>query len=54
MGAVISDFVRNAPASVAVLACGPAGMVDDIRGAVCSNVEKAKARLDYFEEAFGW
>jgi len=54
MGVVISDFVRDSPASVAVLACGPAGVVDDIRQAVCSNVEAAKARLDYFEEAFGW
>jgi NAD(P)H-flavin reductase len=54
MSAVISEFVHSAPASVAVLACGPAGMVDDIRAAVCCNVDSAKARLDYFEEAFGW
>ena len=54
MGTVISEFVQSASASVAVLACGPAGMMDDIRDAVCGNIETAKARLDYFEEVFGW
>lgn len=40
--------------SLAVQTCGPAGMADAVRAAVVAEIPKAKCRIDYYEEAFGW
>ncbi|GAB5587564.1 ferric-chelate reductase Frp1 [Umbelopsis nana] len=44
----IHNHVALAPASVAVLACGPPSMNDEVRSAV------SKEGIVYFEEAFTW
>lgn len=41
-------------ASTAVLVCGPAGMADAARGAVCEGMREGCRGIGYFEEAFGW
>ncbi|KAK9384276.1 ferric reductase NAD binding domain-containing protein [Lipomyces mesembrius] len=54
MSSVIGDTVRNAEGSVAVVACGPGPLADACRKAVADNVDKAKWRVDYFEDAYSW
>ncbi|WVQ80311.1 hypothetical protein IAT38_002416 [Cryptococcus sp. DSM 104549] len=45
--------------TLAVLACGPGGMMDDMRRAVCGAYgngegQMSASRLEYFEESFSW
>lgn len=40
--------------SVGVLVCGPPAMNDDVRASVANNLENAKGKVEYFEEAFAW
>lgn len=51
---IVTEVVGHAPSSTGVLVCGPGAMADELRAAVCGNIEAAKGRLDYFEEAFEW
>ncbi|GKZ66059.1 hypothetical protein AnigIFM50267_010898 [Aspergillus niger] len=44
---------RVSCARVAVLVCGPVGMADEARKAVC-EARKEYARVEYFEEVYGW
>lgn len=44
---------------LAVLSCGPAAMMDDLRSAVCASYgvgegQVSGGRLEYFEDAFNW
>ncbi|KAK9429783.1 ferric reductase NAD binding domain-containing protein [Lipomyces doorenjongii] len=54
IGSVISDTVRKAEGSVAVVSCGPGSLADGCRKAVAENVDKGIGRVDYFEDAFSW
>ena len=40
--------------SVAVVACGPARMADEARGAVVGVLGEGYHRVEYFQEAFNW
>ncbi|CAK97335.1 uncharacterized protein An15g05500 [Aspergillus niger] len=44
---------RVSCARVAVLVCGPVGMADEARKAVC-EARKEYAGVEYFEEVYGW
>ncbi|KAH8548511.1 ferric reductase like transmembrane component-domain-containing protein [Umbelopsis sp. PMI_123] len=44
----INEIVAVSPSSVAVLACGPPGMNDEVRAAVTAE------GIPYYEEAFSW
>lgn len=54
MTQIVGRNVEDAPPSVAVLLCGPASMADEVRYHVGRNIERARGRLDYFEEALEW
>ncbi|KAK7208460.1 ferric reductase NAD binding domain-containing protein [Myxozyma melibiosi] len=54
MNAVIASTVHEANGSVAVMMCGPGSLSDICRQAVAQNVDKGKARVEYFEEVFSW
>jgi NAD(P)H-flavin reductase len=46
---------RHLGGRVAVLACGPDGMMDDMRAAVAAAYDRVGGdQLEYFEEAFSW
>jgi len=48
---------RSGLTGVAVLACGPAGLTDDVRAAVAGISAEAKnsvGGIEFIEEAFGW
>lgn len=49
-----SAVVRACQGRLAVVACGPAGMVDDTRLAVVNALENAECQIDYFQESFSW
>lgn len=40
--------------SLAVMACGPARMADDVRSSVVEMLAKRHSNVEYFEEAFRW
>ncbi|KAJ8098228.1 ferric reductase NAD binding domain-containing protein [Lipomyces tetrasporus] len=50
----VTDVVRSATTSVAVVVCGPAEMNDECRRATVANVDCGTARVEYFEESFAW
>lgn len=55
LSVVVDDFVYGAEGSVAILTCGPPGLMDSLRHEVTCNINKAASgRVDYFEEAFMW
>ncbi|KAG5363429.1 Ferric reductase transmembrane component 3 [Yarrowia sp. B02] len=52
---VVTATFTEAEGSVAVLGCGPATMVDALRGIVSAEMGLViNGRVDYYEEAFGW
>lgn len=52
---VVTATFTEAEGSVAVLGCGPATMVDALRGVVSAEMGLViNGRVDYYEEAFGW
>ncbi|WVQ80312.1 hypothetical protein IAT38_002417 [Cryptococcus sp. DSM 104549] len=61
MSKVLADSLRKLVGSetLAVMACGPGEMMDDMRKAVCASYgtgegQVASSRLEYFEESFSW
>ncbi|KAK9245675.1 ferric reductase NAD binding domain-containing protein [Lipomyces tetrasporus] len=50
----VTDVVRSATTSVAVVVCGPAEMNDECRRATVANVDCGTARVEYFEKSFAW
>lgn len=40
--------------SVAVVACGPEGMLDDARLGVVHVLRRARGQIDYFQDSFSW
>ncbi|KAK9321769.1 ferric reductase like transmembrane component-domain-containing protein [Lipomyces orientalis] len=50
----ITDVVRSATTSVAVVVCGPDEMNDECRRATVANIDYGTTRVEYFEEAFAW
>ncbi|XWX02378.1 hypothetical protein V2A60_010415 [Cordyceps javanica] len=53
-GIVASKLAEQEIESLAVVACGPAGMADDARRAVVNALAHAPFRIQYFEEHFTW
>ncbi|KND87213.1 Ferric reductase transmembrane component 5 [Tolypocladium ophioglossoides CBS 100239] len=51
---IASAVVKVCQGSLAVVACGPEGMVDDTRLAVVDALKSAKCQIDYFQESFHW
>lgn len=51
---VASKMAEQDIDSLAVVACGPAGMADDARRAVVDALEHAPFSIQYFEEHFTW
>lgn len=52
---VVTTTFTEAEGSVAVLGCGPAPLVDALRGIVSAEMGLViNGRVDYYEEAFGW
>lgn len=52
---IVQEFFRKSQGSIAVVGCGPASMVDNIRSSVTAHMDMAQfGRVDYFEEAFEW
>lgn len=51
---VESAVRRVGKESLAVVACGPAGLADDARRAVVEALGKAEGAVEYFEESFQW
>ncbi|VVT54415.1 uncharacterized protein SAPINGB_P004064 [Magnusiomyces paraingens] len=39
---------------LAVMSCGPPGLVDSIRASIVEHLLDSEGRVDYFEEAFSW
>jgi hypothetical protein len=51
----VEEAARDAgQSSLAVVACGPAGMADQARGACVQMLEKGHKGVEYFEESFKW
>lgn len=54
-GDIVSGAVSVAQGSdIAVLACGPEGMLDDARFAVVQALATANCHIDYYQENFAW
>jgi NAD(P)H-flavin reductase len=52
---IISSAARDTRAgNMAVVACGPAKMVDDSRLAVVNVLKEGNHNIDYYEESFAW
>lgn len=52
---LVKEHIYNAEGSIAVIGCGPDGMMDDLNQAVCAYLDgAAHGRVDYFEEAYSW
>ncbi|KEY73918.1 hypothetical protein S7711_07761 [Stachybotrys chartarum IBT 7711] len=51
---VESAVGRVGKESLAVVACGPAGLADDARRAVVEALGRAEGVVEYFEESFQW
>ncbi|KAK9480964.1 ferric reductase NAD binding domain-containing protein [Lipomyces japonicus] len=54
LNSVVTETVRNASGSVALVSCGPADLADNCRKAAVENVDKGVGVVDYFEHAFSW
>lgn len=50
----IIDETAQQPGSLAVVACGPGGMIDDCRAACVANLSTKRATIEFFSEDFGW
>ncbi|KAK9467087.1 ferric reductase NAD binding domain-containing protein [Lipomyces arxii] len=51
---VIRQVIADANGSVAVAVCGSESLNDASRRATAANVDQAKKRVEYYEEAFAW
>lgn len=54
MSDLLPGYLNDSPGSTAIVVCGPPVMNDDVRRALCENIEMKKERVDYFEESFSW
>ncbi|ODQ76998.1 hypothetical protein BABINDRAFT_163898 [Babjeviella inositovora NRRL Y-12698] len=54
MEALVRDEITVASGSLAVVACGHDGAVDDARYTVAHNLDKSAHRVDFFEELQVW
>ena len=53
IGQVLKDEIREGAGRMAVVSCGPDGMMDDVRGCV-RDVLREGHTVEFFEAGFGW
>lgn len=51
---LVNEIVSATEGSVAVMVSGPPEMNDAVRESVVRNVGRAKGRVEFFDETFGW
>lgn len=49
-----SAAAQDGRGAMAIVACGPEGLVDDARAAVVSSMRRSKHHIDYFQDNFFW
>lgn len=54
MAELLPQYLNECPGTTAIVVCGPPTLNDDIRQALCANIESKQERVDYFEESFSW
>ncbi|KAG5371978.1 Ferric/cupric reductase transmembrane component 2 [Yarrowia sp. C11] len=54
MAELLPEYLNESPGTTAIVVCGPPVMNDDVRQALCANIESKTDRVDYFEESFSW
>lgn len=49
-----SAAVQNGSGTMAIVACGPEGLVDDARAAAVTSIRSSNSHIDYFQDNFFW
>jgi NAD(P)H-flavin reductase len=52
--ALLAEEAETSTGSLAVVACGPAGLMDDCRAACVEMLDTKRAAIEFFSEEFGW
>lgn len=51
---LVAKEIKETDGTLAIVTCGPEGMVDDVRHTVVNNLDQTKQRIDFFEQLQVW